>query len=478
MILHHAVDRTTLGQVAADRTPALAAVGALHHVGREITVLVVVEGGEDRIGVVQGSLEPVDVGHLGDLAGLLDLPPVLAAVLGDLDQPVVGAGVDQPLHQRRLAQRDDVAVERGRGVLGHGVHTPDLAHHLERVAVQATAQVGTDGNPAGAAIVAAKQALRREVESRRRVRADDQRRIPVVTKRVLAGCRLGLDVHQLTALAVVACEAPVLVLRIDDVRVTRLDDGLEAVAEDRDVEIGVADAVHAGRARRSTERGVVLRTAIDVVEREIVVGRRLVELRDREVGLELPGRATIPGFVEAPVTAVEHMVRVRGVDPHRVTVHMLVRFRDLAPALAAVLGDVQPGVHGVDAIDIVRIGNQFVVVLRAGADVVAAFLPACAGVGGTVDASLVGLSLDDRVQDVGVRRREGQADAAHLHLGQSAGQFGPGRSRIDGLVDPRAGSAVDQRPDATTTLVARGVEHVGVARVEKHLVDPGMFVDL
>ena len=310
------------------------------------------------------------------------------------------------------------------------------------------------------------------------MRADDQCRIPVVAKRVLAGCRLGLDVHQLTALAVVACEAAVLVLRIDDVRVTRFDDGLEAVTENRDVEVGVADAVHTGRARRSAERGIVLRAAVDIVEREIVVGRRLVELRDREVGLELPVRATIPGFVEAPVTAVEHMVRVRGIDPHRVTVHVLVSLGDLAPALAAVLGDVQPGVHGVDAIDIVRIGNQFVVVLRAGADVVATFIPACAGVGGTVDASLVALSLDDRVQDVGIRRREGQADAAHLHAGQPAGQLGPGSPRVDGLVDPRAGPAVNQRPDATATLVARGVEHVGVARVEQHLVDPGVFVDL
>ena len=82
-----------------------------------------------------------------------------AAVLGNLDQPVVGAGVDQAFHQGRLGEGDDRPVKRGRVVLGHGVHTPDPAHDLELVAVDVASQVGADRLPVVAAIIGTKEDL-------------------------------------------------------------------------------------------------------------------------------------------------------------------------------------------------------------------------------------------------------------------------------------------------------------------------------
>ena len=136
VILGERVDAAALGQVAADADPGLAAVGALDDVGLEVAILVVFVGHIDRAGVMLRGQDALHVGILGNAGGLIDLAPVLAAVLGDLHQAVVGADVNQAFHFGRFGDGADVVVERGGDVLLNGVDGPDLAHQRQLVAVE------------------------------------------------------------------------------------------------------------------------------------------------------------------------------------------------------------------------------------------------------------------------------------------------------------------------------------------------------
>jgi hypothetical protein len=108
VVLDDGIHRMAIGQVAANRGEGVAAIGALEQVRGEITPLPVVERHEHGVGVAR---RREHVGHVGPVghAGELGHPAVaVAAVLGDLQQAVVGADVQQPLDQRRLIERDDV----------------------------------------------------------------------------------------------------------------------------------------------------------------------------------------------------------------------------------------------------------------------------------------------------------------------------------------------------------------------------------
>ena len=146
--------------------------------------------------------------------------------------------------------------------------------------------------------------------------------------------------------------------------------------------------------------------------------------------------------------------------------------------LAAVKGHLQQGVHRVDPVRVLGIGDELVVILRAAGDVVRHLRPALAAVGRAEGAALVALRLDDRVDEIGVGGRYGHADLAHIHLGQALGELAPGGAGIGRLVDRRLGPAVDQGIDVAPALIGRRVEHIGVARVHVDLVDTGVVGDV
>jgi hypothetical protein len=78
-------------------------------------------------------------------------------------------------------------------------------------------------------------------------------------------------------------------LAVDDVGVVGIDLAMETVAALHDEEFVVADAVSALVLGGAAEGEVVLSAAVDVVERRVVVTGDVVELRDGQVGVELPG---------------------------------------------------------------------------------------------------------------------------------------------------------------------------------------------
>ncbi len=77
------------------------------------------------------------------------------------------------------------------------------------------------------------------------------------------------------------------------------------------------------RSRRPAERAVVLRAAVDVVDRRGVVDVDVVELRHREVGEVPPQPPAIPALVQPAVAALEQVIGVVGIDPDEVVVDVL-----------------------------------------------------------------------------------------------------------------------------------------------------------
>ena len=173
----------------------------------------------------------------------------------------------RPFDQRRLADRRDRGEHRHRAVVPERVGAPRAAHDRLLEAEDVPREVRADLRPRVAAVVAAPDVLRRVVDPRVRVRADDDRRVPVEPQRRLAGARLRADVDRLVALAVVAQQVALLPLEIDGVRVGRIDGDGVPVRAVGDHPVGVRDAVGVERPRRPHLAAVVLRAAVHVVER-------------------------------------------------------------------------------------------------------------------------------------------------------------------------------------------------------------------
>ncbi len=309
------------------------------------------------------------------------------------------------------------------------------------------------------------------------MRREHQRRVPVPAQRRLAGAGLGLNVEVLAALAIVAGERSVLCFGIDDVRIRRVGYGPEPVAALGDLPVFVGRPLETLGARRTAQGVVVLGAAADVVEGERIVDAEAIELGDRQVLEEAPGGGAVEALVEAAVAADEVVVGVLRIDPDRMIVDVLGLFAQAAKALAAVVGDLQKGVHRVDAVELVRIGEDLGVVVAA-RRMPGALLPAFAAVGGAEEAALVGLGLDDRVDDVRVLRREREADPADVPLGHPRVELAPGLAAVDRLVNGRLGPAADERPDVAATLMRGSIDRIRVARVEQDVGDAGVVTDL
>ena len=99
MVLDETPHEVAVREVAGDRPPGSAAVGARHQVRREVAVLVVVEAHVDRLGVEEVGLDvvdecgPWDTGEVADL----DRGPGVTTIGAHLQQPIVGSRPQQAL---------------------------------------------------------------------------------------------------------------------------------------------------------------------------------------------------------------------------------------------------------------------------------------------------------------------------------------------------------------------------------------------
>ena len=362
----------------------------------------------DRVRVRVRRHDAADVSEIGNVGELFDPAPALAAVFGHLNQSVISADIDQSFFLWRLSQRRGITKE-GRGlILGDCIDAPDPAHHRQLVAIQAARKLAADNLPAIAAIVAAKKFVGSEIDAR-----DDDWRIPIPSQWIFVATNLGLNVHALAGALVKARKRSVLEFSVDGIWIFGIDLGAKSIPAQGDKPVGIGYARHIPSSRRPAHVKVVLRSAVNIVEGRGIVGGDIIDLHNWEIPFEVPIRAAIVAFVHSAVTADQVMFVVVWIDPDFVIVDMLGFLAQTAQGPATIVRDHQKYIHYVNAIYKLWIGDDPRVIHRAGIEFVPSF-PTAPTITRTEDSAFPVRGFDSCVDDIGINRRNRQADAAHL----------------------------------------------------------------
>ena len=120
MILHNPPNEMIIRYTLSNASPASTSIAADQQIGSEVSVLVIIQGHVNRIGIVQigaNIVHECGVGHTGQITDL-NARPGTSTVISDLNQTVIGTGIEQILVERRLCQRRDGVV------VGHRRHIP------------------------------------------------------------------------------------------------------------------------------------------------------------------------------------------------------------------------------------------------------------------------------------------------------------------------------------------------------------------
>ena len=234
--------RAVIRQVAGDGIPGTPAIGALQQIRFEIAFLMILERGIHSTNVVTRGGDPAHISALRHAGKSSQLAPILPAIFGDLNQAIVAAHVQQPFLQRRFRDVGQVAIERSGSIFRDRIRAPHFTHHRQLVAIDLLGEVGTDGAPGIATIVAAKNLVGAEIKPGMRMRADQNRRIPIpaIDRKVFGFGRL--DAGALTGATVITSERAFLILGINDVGIFRVDHRAEAIAALGDEPVGIGDA--------------------------------------------------------------------------------------------------------------------------------------------------------------------------------------------------------------------------------------------
>ncbi len=330
-----------------DLGPGLSEVGGLPDIGRQVLELVAVGGDVRRPHRVVRRLDDRDTREVAQLFRR-DVAPGFAAVLAEVDQPVIRPGPQHARLQRRLGQREHGSVVLGRRL----IERDRPARGTKRPGVVAR-EVGRDRGPRLALIRGLEDHVGASVQHARVMRRNQQRRGP-----------------------------------------------LEAIAS-------LGRRVPVGTVRPGAHHPERVRAAHVVGE---VVGRGdMIELRRGEV-LVGPGLAAVERHVGAAIVGFDQALRVVGRDPQVVIV--AVRIGHVQERLAAVLGAKQAGVHGPDYVGILGIGENLVIVPRPLAQLVLVVdqRPRGARVIGAEHTAVA--RLDQRPHPRRLRARHGDADVA------------------------------------------------------------------
>ena len=366
----------------------------------------IVDNDVNRVRVEEIGFDVIDKEHVGYARQFVIAAPVLAAVFADLNESIVSSSVNKSLDKWRFRQRCDVAVHRHRRKIPWLVVTPDPAHHGFGNSIDSTREVAADRPPGVSAIVAAPDALTRKIKTRGIVRTDQYRRVPVPAFHRFAFLRLRLDIDSFPDTTIESVQNTLLRLGVDDIGIGGIRGRLMAVATERDEPVGVGDAVHVQRPGRATLAAVVLSTAINVVERFVIVDRDFIKLRNGEVGDETPVLAKVQALVKPSVIADQQIVLVIRVEGDCVVVDMFILIFSLNEVLAAIHRVMQVHVRVIQAIELVRACPDLLVIVRAGAagDIFALLFPGLATIFRFPDPAGTQFEFDSRVKNVRIDR--------------------------------------------------------------------------
>ena len=177
--------------------------------------------------------------------------------------------------------------------------------------------------------------------------------------------------------------------------------------------------------------------------------------------------------MDPAVVPEHHVVRVGGIDPQRVVVHVDALHPVGGEGPPAVLGVVHLGSEHPDALVVVGVDADLAVVHRTRIRV-AHPLPGEPLVLGTEDAALP--VLDDRVDDAGIPAIDVEADPPGVAVGQSATQLHPGIPAVGGAMDPASRAAARKAVGAPPPLVERRVDDVRAFGIHGEFHRAGVLV--
>ncbi len=190
------------------------------------------------------------------------------------------------------------------------------------------------------------------------------------------------------------------------------------------------------------------------------------------------GPPAVEALVKAAVVADQQVIGIPRIDREVVVIHMHPRRAHRLPGGSAVLGPHQVYRHSVEPVEAVRIGKEFLVVLRIARTPVAHAHPALPAIIGAVETAVFPGRGNGGIDHVGILRRDGQPDPPPVLALQAALYLAPAVAPVGALVDGRFRSAGDEDTHMPATLVTAGVQNVGIARVENHVGDPGHVADM
>ena len=398
-----------LREVAVEAFPGLAVVRRLQQVGRIVVRLAVAGDGEvDGGRVVRRDLDLVDAGEFRQ-SGRSDIVPRLAAVAGQVDQPVIAACPEDTF----LVGRLDEAVDGGEGLLAEVFGQPGRARDLHLV-LEVECQVIADLLPGHALVAGAEDHVRRHVDGLGIVRGNEERCLPVEAVLELRRGRAEEDLGPnrtrfgLPGLHVVDREVSGTAIRrprgqaVDNVGIPGFRDRRARSRRcrcNRSCAAGCRPSVMRSghcRARRSWA------IPVDPVG-ELVIGVDAIELHAALIGERRPCLAAGQGDLGAAVAGHDHAVGVLRIDPDVLEIVLDSGLEnpgfpgvDRAPELVA--GDPQ-------FVGILRVGMQVIEIEGPGGDVgvVGDESPGLAHVIGAIEA-LLGLGVDQGIDPLGDRR--------------------------------------------------------------------------
>ena len=239
--------------------------------------------------------------------------------------------------------------------------------------------------------------------------ARNKRSIPIPSIRRLFVSALWLNRGLLTRLLVESNQPSVLCLCINDVRIVWICSAFKTIATIGHKPIAVNDSTRVDGLRRSTQAIVVLSSAVNVVERPIVIDGYTVKLDRRNICLPIPAAHPIPSFIQTAVRTNVHVVRVRRINPQTVVVHMLESLRNAVERFTPVRAHLRVGIHAVHGVFIRWVANEFYVVVSR--SFMARFL---APARPTIFRCVSTVPFNGRVQLIWIRWRNIHPNTAHI----------------------------------------------------------------
>src|SRR5271166_6588737 len=293
-----------------DLGPGLAVVGSFVEVGSKIVQLVFGDSDIGRARVKRRSLDGVDLAPFRNIFGR-DVLPMLAAILGQLHQAVIGANPDEALLQGRFDHGEDRVVIFNAGVVfGDGPARRTLLRFV------VAGEIAANRFPTLSAVRCFEKHAAAGIERGWIVGRKNQRKGPLKAvfhrfgARTHGVVRPNGHVAQLTGGLVLPRDQAVIGACVNDLGVFGIRRNPAALAAAYVIPVALGDRSivrSCGRAHGA----VVLLRAVGVIG-EVVIQRHAVKLRGRLIAFRRPRLAAIGAYIRATVVALDHAIGIDG----------------------------------------------------------------------------------------------------------------------------------------------------------------------